>query len=180
MNRSLLFAAAIGLALLRPARAADETGGDVIHVMSYNLWIGGDAGKQPLEKSAEVIRRAGADVVGLQETAGESPTEQKPDNAAKIAKLLGWNCVDQGGGAGIISRHKIVATTPKKWGVTLQLPGGRRVHHFNAHFHHQPYQPYQLLGIPYGDAPFLKTAEEAIAAAKATDAVRSKRRLWRN
>lgn len=36
---------------------------------------------------------------------------------------------------------------------------------FNVHFTDYPYQPYQLLGIPYGDAPLLETAEEAVGAA---------------
>ncbi len=39
-------------------------------VMTFNLWEGGDAGKQPLSQTLEVIRAAKADVVGLQETLG--------------------------------------------------------------------------------------------------------------
>jgi len=38
---------------------------------------------------------------------------------------------------------------------------------FNLHLTDFPYQPYQLLGIGYEDAKPLKTADEAIAAAKA-------------
>src|SRR5688572_10283536 len=41
-----------------------------IRVMSFNLWHGGDAGKQPLSQTLEVIRAAKADIVGLQETGG--------------------------------------------------------------------------------------------------------------
>ncbi|KAK3825788.1 MAG: Endonuclease/exonuclease/phosphatase [Benniella sp.] len=33
---------------------------------------------------------------------------------------------------------------------------------FNCHLYYFPYQPFQLLKIPYQDQPFLKTAEEAI------------------
>ena len=39
---------------------------------------------------------------------------------------------------------------------------------FNIHLDDSPYQPYQLLNIEYGDAPFLKTEDEAVAAAIAT------------
>jgi exodeoxyribonuclease III len=39
---------------------------------------------------------------------------------------------------------------------------------FNVHFSASPYQPYQLLRIPYNDTPFLTTAEEAVAAARET------------
>jgi hypothetical protein len=65
-----------------------------------------------------------------------------------------------------MSRYKIVGQTPRKWGVQLELPSGRRVWVFNAHFSHAPYQPYQLLSIPYADAPFITTAEEAVSEAR--------------
>jgi hypothetical protein len=78
---------------------------------------------------------------------------------------LGWHQFDQGGGTGVISRFKIVGSTPRKWGVKLALPSGRTVYLFNAHFRYFPYQPYQLLRIPYNEQPFLRTAAEAIQAA---------------
>ena len=135
--------------------------------MSFNLWHGGDQGKQPLEQSAAVIRAADADVVGLQETAGLAPKGQpRPDNSAKLARLLGFHHVDQGHNTAILSRHPIVATTPGKKGATVELPTGRRVHVFNVHLMHAPYQPYQLLNIPYGDGRFISTEQEAIAEAK--------------
>ena len=141
---------------------------ETVRVMSFNLWHGGDAGKQPLERTVEVIKQSQADIVGLQETAGIAPEgEPRPDRAAEIAKRLGWNYVDQGERTGVISRFEIVGTTPRKWGVKLALPSGRQVYLFNVHFAHAPYQPYQLLDIPYENAPFLKTAEEAVAAAQA-------------
>jgi endonuclease/exonuclease/phosphatase family metal-dependent hydrolase len=49
----------------------------------------------------------------------------------------------------------------------LELPSGRQAYLFNVHFAHAPYQPYQLLGIPYEDAPFLQTSEQAVEAARA-------------
>src|SRR5690606_2905574 len=72
----------------------------------------------------------------------------------------------QGGGTSIISRYPITASTPKKWGGQITLPDSKVVWLFNVHFPASPYQPYQLLNIPYGDAPFLKTADQAIAAAE--------------
>ena len=68
----------------------------------------------------------------------------------------------------ILSRYPITGKATKNdTGVTLDVDG-RKVHVFNIHLDDSPYQPYQLLGIPYGDAPFLKTAEEAVAAAQKT------------
>ena len=162
MNRRWLF-----LFVLCVATAHQVFAADVVRVMSFNLWHGGDAGKQPLDQTVEVIKAAKADIVGLQETAGIAPAGQpRPDRAAQIAEKLGWHYVDQGARTGIISRFKIVETTPRKWGAKIEMPGGGHGYLFNAHLMYTPYQPYQLLSIPYNNAPFLKTADEAIAAAK--------------
>ncbi len=145
--------------------AAAET----LRVMTFNLWHGGDAGKQPLSQTATVIRAAEADVVGLQETHGwePAPGAPRPDHGRKLADLLGWHYFDQGARTGVLSRHPVVTNSPARWGVSVRLPSGREVWLFNVHFAAAPYQPYQLLGIPYFDAPFLKTPEEAIQAARA-------------
>jgi endonuclease/exonuclease/phosphatase family metal-dependent hydrolase len=173
MKVSIVVVSALALACLpgcsaTPKSAAAREGQPVVlRVMTFNLWQGGDQGKQPLGQTAEVIRAAGADVAGLQETAGLAPQgRRRPDNAAKIAAMLGWHYVDQGEGTGIISRYPIVATTPKQRGVEIELPGGARVYVFNVHLMHAPYQPYQLLSIPYGDGVFIKTEREAIEQAK--------------
>ncbi len=137
-----------------------------LRVMSFNLWHGGDAGKQPLSQTAEVIRAAGADIVGFQETRGFEKEGKRPDNSARLAEMLGWHHLDQGGGTAIISRHPILTNTPRKWGVTIGLPSGGRVRMFNAHLMHAPYQPYQLLKIPYANAPFVTTAAEAVEEAR--------------
>lgn len=140
--------------------------GETLRVMSFNLWHGGDAGKQPLAQTLAVIQAAKADIAGFQETRGYAAEGPRPDNGKKLADMLGWNYLDQGDGTGILSRYPIVTNTPRKWGVCVRLPSGREVWMFNAHLMHAPYQPYQLLGIPYADAPFLHTASEAIEAAR--------------
>lgn len=156
-------------------KAANVPPDDVVRVMTFNLWHGGEAGKQPLDQTAKVFREAKADVFGLQETAGYAPKgapkETPPDNAAKLAKMLGWHYHKPDGTAvgsniGVISRYPIVRTVGDgKLGATIQLPSGGTFTLFNVHFAHAPYQPYQLLNIPYANAPFLKTTEEAVAAA---------------
>lgn len=157
----------IGWAGLESTALGTDSEPETLRVMTFNLWHGGDAGGQPLEQTAAVIEACKADVVGLQETAGNAPEGQpRPDNAAKLAKLLGWNYFDQGGRTGIISRFKIVSATERKWGAKLVTPTGREFYLFNVHFSASPYQPYQLLRIPYHDTPFLNTEEEAIQAAR--------------
>jgi endonuclease/exonuclease/phosphatase family metal-dependent hydrolase len=152
------------LASIAPRATALEP--EPLRVMTFNLWGGGDSGQQPLTQSINVIKAAEADIVGLQETAGRARDGVEPDNARAIAIALKWYYVNQADGKGIISRHKILSVTPKKLGVQIELPSGRRVWVFNVHLMHEPYQPYQLLNIPYGDAPFIKTAEEAVRAAR--------------
>ncbi|WP_406694658.1 endonuclease/exonuclease/phosphatase family protein [Singulisphaera sp. Ch08] len=157
----------VSLVVLPAEADGAEEAPDTVRVLSFNLWNGGDSGKQPLDGTVEVIKRSQADVVGLQETGGIAPKgEPRPDRAAEIAKRLGWHYLDQGGRTGIISRFEIVASTPKKWGAKLVLPSGRPLYAFNVHLAHSPYQPYQLLRIPYGDGAFLTTETEAVRAAQ--------------
>src|SRR5690606_3638210 len=87
-----------------------------VRVMTFNLWVGGDAGGQPLERSIEAIRVAKADIVGFQETSGQEVEGVRPDNGAKIAKMMGWHYLNQGDGTGILSRFPIISSTPGRWG----------------------------------------------------------------
>ena len=148
------------------ALAITISGAESIRVMTFNMWVGGESGRQPLSQTAEVIRAAKADIVGLQETHGEKKNGEQPNNGRKLAELLGWNYFDQGERTAIITRFSIVTNTPAKWGVSIQVPTVGDVWMFNAHLMHAPYQPYQLLNIPYADAPFIRTAEEAVAEAR--------------
>ena len=130
-----------------------------LRVMSFNIWRGGEASHQPLGQTVKVIRESKADLVGIQESyAGQV------DNAAKVAESLGWHHFRQGGrgeSTSIISRFPITGHTPRKYGVTIEISKEISVHLFNVHFKPAPYQPYQLKGIPYGNAPFIRTAKEA-------------------
>jgi len=139
-----------------------------IRVMTFNIWVGGESGGQPLEQTARVIREARADVVGLQETHGEERNGVRPDNSKRLAEMLGWSHAPQVSGIAVISRFKVLEVTPKRWGVKLEVSPGRSIYVFNVHLEHAPYQPYQLLGIPYNDGPFIKTEREAIDFARKT------------
>ena len=146
------------------AHAAEDAS---LRVMSFNMWHGGEGGVLPLARTAGVIREAGADIVGVQEAYGRERDGVRPDNSKEVAAMLGWHHVDQGDGKTILSRHEIVGLTPGKHGAEIRLPGGESMYLFNVHLFHAPYQPYQLLKIPYEDAPFLDKAEQLITAAQA-------------
>lgn len=154
------------LILIFVSASANAQNSQTVRVMSFNLWHGGDAGKQPLSQTLAVIKAGQADMVGIQEGEGTAPRgEPRPDNAAKLAKELGWNYFAQNGRTGIISRFSMVGNTPGKHGVKLELSPGVQIYVFNVHLNHSPYQPYQLLSIPYDNGAFLTTANEAIKAA---------------
>ncbi|MGT2467239.1 endonuclease/exonuclease/phosphatase family protein [Mesorhizobium atlanticum] len=67
----------------------------------------------------------------------------------------------------VISRYPIVKPTADDPGVAIDVKG-RSVYVFCVNLDDAPYQPYQLLNIEYGAAPFLKTADEAIKSAEST------------
>ncbi len=125
-------------------------------LMTFNILHGGVERGQPLSQTARAIKLA--DVVGLQET-----HNQEIDHSVELARLLGWHHFQQGGNTAVLSRYKITGHTPAKCGVYIELSSDLIICLFNVHFPASPYQPYQLLGIPYGDDdPFIKTEQEAI------------------
>lgn len=130
---------------------------ETLKVMSLNIWVDGKAGGQPLSQTAQVIKAANPDIVGVQEV--HSSTKA-------LADLLGWNYVQQRPGVAVLTRFEIAGTTETTHGVKIRTNAGQTVFIFNMHLMHAPYQPYQLLGIPYHNAPFLKTESQAIDAAR--------------
>ncbi|MCA3562273.1 MAG: endonuclease/exonuclease/phosphatase family protein [Aestuariivirga sp.] len=172
--RQMLLATAILAALAGSAQATDLT------IMSFNVWGGGGNAKKPVDETVAVIKAVNADIIGIQETRLESDpctADSCPpvggSVAPKMAAALGYYYYDQTKqndalwSNAILSRYPIGKATPNDTGVEI-IVDGRKVHAFNIHLDDSPYQPYQLLGIEYGNAPFLKTAEEAVKAAAAT------------
>jgi exodeoxyribonuclease III len=144
-----------------------------LSVMSYNIWGGGQNEGKDISETVAAIRAAGADVVGLQETRLESDpctAEVCPATgssvAADIAAALGWYHYDQTAenpalwANAVISRYPIGAASPNDLGVLLDV-NGQTVWLFNIHLDDEPYGPYQVMGIPYGPAPYVTTEAEA-------------------
>jgi len=151
-------------------------------LLSFNTWGGGLNEGRPIDETVAVLRATDADLAGLQEMRAESSTCSATDCppgersvAGPLAAALGLHVHEQSGpeevvwACAILSRLPIVATSPNGLGAIVEVDG-RRLGVFNIHPTDYPYQPYQLLDIPYGEAPFLDTAEEAVAAATATRA----------
>jgi len=149
-------------------------------VMTYNVWGGGANEGKPIDETVAAIRAAGADIIGMQETrlesdpcTAESCPATGPSVAKAIADALGFYYYDQSQtnealwANAILSRYPIGDATPNDLGVAIDVEG-RTVYVFNIHLTDFPYQPYQLLDIEYGDAPFLDNVDEAVQAATAT------------
>jgi len=168
------------LAALLLAAGASAAQATDLTVMSFNIWGGGANEKKPVDETVAAIKAVNPDIIGIQETRLESdpctadvcpPVGESV--AAKMAAALGYHYYDQTKqndalwSNAILSRYPIGKATPNDTGVEIDVDG-RKVHAFNIHLDDSPYQPYQLLGIEYGDSPFLKTADEAVKAAEAT------------
>lgn len=158
MKKAILAISTLGLLLVLSSSCANlaraHTKGDSVKVMTFNVLHGGTQLGQPLSQTAKVIQAAKADVVGVQEVG---------KNAEKLAQLLGWNYESDHGRA-ILTRYEIVEHC--KGGIKVKLDSGQEVYCFNLHLRSAPYQPYQLLSIPYGGAAFIKTEQEAIDCAE--------------
>lgn len=168
--------AALVLAALATSAGADTT----LRVMSFNVWGGGGNEGKPVDETVAVLRAANADIIGLQETRleGEVCTADDcpaagPSVGPALAEALGYFYHEQTDenvalwANGILSRYPITGTAPHDLGVSVDVDG-QVVWLFNVHLDDEPYQPYQLLGIEYGPAPFIQTAEEAVRYAAET------------
>lgn len=154
--RNLLAAAALAVsACAAPVpRASAVRLARPLRALTLNVRLDGTGRHGPL---ADLIRRADADVVFLQECGREACS-------APLAAALGLHLVQQGGGTALLSRWPLEETG--SGAARARLPDGRGVRLLSVHLSHAPYQPYQLLGIPYEGGRFISTEAEAQAEAR--------------
>lgn len=149
-------------------------------LMSFNMWGAGANAQKSIDETVAAIKASGADIIAAQETVPEPEictadvcAAEDSSRAEEIAAALGYNYHEFGHNTdnhwadAVFSRYPIGSETPNGVGVEIDVEG-RKVVAYSMNLDDAPYQPYQLLGIEYGDAPYLKTADEAIASAQAT------------
>lgn len=178
MRSPLLLLAVLGLSVgLGCSAAQAETR---LTFMAFNVYGAGANEGKSIDETVAVIKAADPDVISVSETRAEGDPctadvcpPKGPSLAAALAAALGMQHHDQTAANpaiwanAVLSRYPIVGATPDDLGVTIDVDG-RKVTVFSVNLDDAPYQPYQLLGIEYGNFPFLKTAPEAIAAAEET------------
>jgi exodeoxyribonuclease-3 len=155
----------------------DET---TLTVMSFNIWGGGANEDKPIGETVAAIEAVDPDIVGIQETQLEGPKctarfcPPRGDSVAEeLADALGYELYEQTQtnealwANAILSRYPIGEPTANDLGVEIDVDG-QSVYAFNIHLDDSPYQPYQLVDIPYGGAPFIDTEAEAIRFAERT------------
>ncbi|MFN0114344.1 MAG: endonuclease/exonuclease/phosphatase family protein [Paracoccaceae bacterium] len=161
-------------AVLIAAAALPAQAETTLRIMSFNIWGGGGNEAKGIEETVAVLRAANPDIVAIQETRleGEDCTADNcpplgTSVAGGIAAALGYHYYDQTQenvalwSNAVLSRYPIGPATAHDLGVPIDV-NGVTVWAFNVHLDDSPYQPYQLLGIEYGDAPFIKTEAEAV------------------
>jgi endonuclease/exonuclease/phosphatase family metal-dependent hydrolase len=173
---AIVLAAAVGLGAC--GTDGDET--TTLTVMSFNIWGGGGNEDKPIDETVAAIQAVDPDIVGIQETQLEGPDctarscpPQGTSVAPELAQALGYSYYEQTEvnealwSNAILSKHEIGEATANDLGVEIDVDG-QRVYAFNIHLDDSPYQPYQLLDIPYGGAPFIDSESEAIEFAERT------------
>ena len=147
-------------------------------VMTFNMWGAGKNAGKPIDETVAVMKAVDADIYAVQETRREpalrrrgSRTADDSSVAKPLADAIGYYVFEPQTlndailAMAVISRYPISA--PSASGLSMQVDiDGHALHILNVHVPAAPYQPYQLLGIPYDDAPFLATEQQLIEAAE--------------
>ena len=149
-------------------------------LLTFNMWGAGANAQKGIEETVAVLKASGADIIAVQETVPE-PDPCTADVCAAtdksrlkdVAAALGYQFhefkhnTENHWADGVLSKFPLGAETKNGTGVEIDV-NGRKVIAYSMNLDDSPYQPYQLLNIEYGASPFLKTAQEAVAAAEAT------------
>jgi endonuclease/exonuclease/phosphatase family metal-dependent hydrolase len=151
--------------------------------MTFNIEGGGGERRVSWKKVVEVIKKGKADIVGIQEIENcETEDLCHRIDMKDLAEYLGMYYYEIPviypnicGETGILSKYPILnslqnstnskASKKPKLGVTIDV-NGELIEFYCVHFTDFPYQPYQILGIDYGNQIHTQEEEHIIRSAK--------------
>lgn len=148
-----------------------------IQVLTMDLGCGGQQNKltdaERLERAQKILAEFPCDIVFVARGECVAPALATATKRTWIA-LAGV-----APGAGLITTWShSPAKEGELWnglGVQLTAMDGREVVAFPIAFPFAPYQPYQLLGVPHDEQPFLNSAEAAVGSANITRGLQSEK-----
>jgi exodeoxyribonuclease III len=171
---------AITAVLIASAALASPAAAKELKLLTMNTHGMGATDKKPIDETVAVFKAVGADIIGAQETVAEpDPCGYGTQNckagedsrAGEVAKAIGYNFhefkhnTENHWADVVFSKYEFGKETPNGAGVELNVDG-KKVVVYSMNLNDFPYVPYQLMHIEYGEAPFIKTAEEALPFAR--------------
>ena len=140
-----------------------------IKIMSFNISAENLCLHNNSKKVLAIIKNENPDILGIQETFCHNEETNKYSDINlynQISEELHYSCaLNEKHHIVIFSKFPIIHISPIYKGIIINYYNNI-IGIFNIHLTDEPYQPFQLNNIEYGDYPFITTEEEAIMYAK--------------
>ena len=139
-----------------------------IKIMSFNIAAETLCINNNHQVIISIIKSINPDILGIQEINCHNETTNKYTNIElykTIAEKFNYNYkVNDETHTVIFSKYPIIDTSENYKGVVIKN-NNELIAIFNIHLTDEPYQPYQIAKIPYGNYPFIESEQEAIKQA---------------
>ena len=146
-----------------------------IKIMSFNIAAETLCTNNNHQVIISIIKTINPDILGIQEINCHNEITNQYTNIELyelISKELKYNYKNNKQPQTVIfSKYPIIDTDNNYKGIVVKK-NNKLIAIFNIHLTDEPYQPYQIAKIPYGNYPFVESEQEAIVQAnlaRATD-----------
>jgi len=138
---------------------------NLLKIMTFNISAETLCLNNNYKNIIEIIKNINPDILGIQET----KCHDEIKNIYTDIKL--YDLISKESGyyyefndkthTVIFSKYKIIDSSTMYKGIIIKIKNNY-IGIFNIHLTDEPYQPFQILNIPYGDYPFIGSEQEAI------------------
>jgi len=140
-----------------------------LKIMSFNIAAETLCLNNNSQIIVQIVKSVNPDILGIQEINCHNETTNEYTNSnlyEQISKTMKYFYkLNENTHTAIFSKLPISDTSPKFKGIIVKR-NNDLIGVFNIHLTDEPYQPYQIAKIPYGDYPFVNSETEAIEYAK--------------